>query len=87
MLLGDILAYPGGVRNYSMFLDFVRKAPYKILSIQVDGGSEFMDEFAEACAELGIPLIVLPPKKPTYNGGVATFSLKFLQKSSTSNLK
>jgi transposase InsO family protein len=51
-------------------LDFVRKAPYKILSIQVDGGSEFMAEFEEACVELGIPLIVLPPKKPTYNGGV-----------------
>jgi putative transposase len=51
-------------------MDLVRKAPFKILSIQVDGGSEFMDEFEEACAKLGIPLIVLPPKKPTYNGGV-----------------
>jgi putative transposase len=51
-------------------LDFVRRAPYKILSIQVDGGSEFMAEFEEACAELAIPLIVLPPSKPTYNGGV-----------------
>ncbi|MEB3702558.1 IS481 family transposase domain protein [Candidatus Bealeia paramacronuclearis] len=29
-----------------------------------------MAEFEEACAEIGIPLIVLPPKKPTYNGGV-----------------
>lgn len=51
-------------------LDFARRAPYKILSIQVDGGSEFMAEFEDACAELGIPLIVLPPSKPTYNGGV-----------------
>lgn len=51
-------------------LDFVKNAPYKILSIQVDGGSEFMDQFEDACAELEIPLIVLPPKKPTYNGGV-----------------
>jgi putative transposase len=51
-------------------LDFVKNAPYKILSIQVDGGSEFMAEFEEACAELKIPLIVLPPKKPSYNGGV-----------------
>lgn len=40
------------------------------LSIQVDGGSEFMAEFEEACAELSISLIVLPPKKPEYNGGV-----------------
>lgn len=51
-------------------LDFVQSAPFKIQSIQVDGGSEFIDEFEEACAKLEIPLIVLPPKKPTYNGGV-----------------
>lgn len=51
-------------------LDFVRRSPFKIQSIQVDGGSEFMAEFEETCAKLGIPLIVLPPKKPTYNGGV-----------------
>lgn len=51
-------------------MDFVKKAPFKIQSIQVDGGSEFMAEFEESCEELGIPLIVLPPSKPTYNGGV-----------------
>jgi transposase InsO family protein len=66
-------------------LDFVRRAPYTILSIQVDGGSEFMAEFEEACAELGIPLIVLPPKKPAYNGGVErgnrTFREEFYNKS------
>ena len=66
-------------------LDFVRNAPYKILSIQVDGGSEFMAEFEEACAELGIPLIVLPPRKPEYNGGVErgnrTFREEFYNRS------
>ena len=36
----------------------------------MDGGSEFMADFEEACAEIGIPLIVLPPRKPQYNGGV-----------------
>lgn len=51
-------------------LELVTEAPFLILSIQVDGGSEFMAEFEEACAELSIPLIVLPPKKPVYNGGV-----------------
>jgi len=51
-------------------LDFAKQAPFSIESIQVDGGSEFMAEFEDACAELGIPLIVLPPKKPEYNGGV-----------------
>ena len=29
-----------------------------------------MAEFEDACAQLKIPLIVLPPKKPEYNGGV-----------------
>lgn len=51
-------------------LNLVSNAPFPILSIQVDGGSEFMAEFEEACAALKIPLFVLPPKKPTYNGGV-----------------
>lgn len=51
-------------------IDFVERAPFTIESVQVDGGSEFMAEFEDACAELNIPLIVLPPKKPAYNGGV-----------------
>jgi putative transposase len=38
--------------------------------LQVDGGSEFMAEFEAACEELSIPLIILPPSRPTYNGGV-----------------
>jgi Fe2+ or Zn2+ uptake regulation protein len=51
-------------------LDFVKQAPFFIESIQVDGGSEFMAEFEDACADLNLPLIVLPPQKPKYNGGV-----------------
>lgn len=50
--------------------EFIEKAPFTVKSVQVDGGSEFMAEFEDACAELKIPLVVLPPKKPTYNGGV-----------------
>ena len=49
---------------------FIEHAPFKVSSIQVDGGSEFMAEFEQACADLNIPLFVLPPKKPKYNGGV-----------------
>lgn len=51
-------------------LELIKNAPFKISSIQVDGGSEFMLHFEEACAELGIELFVLPPKRPQYNGGV-----------------
>lgn len=29
-----------------------------------------MGEFEQACAELGIPLFVIPPATPKYNGGV-----------------
>ena len=66
-------------------LDFVAQAPFKIISIQVDGGSEFMAEFEQACADLRIPLIVLPPAKPKYNGGVErgnrTFREEFYNRS------
>jgi putative transposase len=51
-------------------LDLLENAPFKLLSIQVDGGSEFMADFEAACADLNIPLLVLPPRKPQYNGGV-----------------
>ena len=50
--------------------ELAKKAPYKILSIQVDVGSEFMKEFEETCQELGIELFILPPASPKYNGGV-----------------
>ena len=51
-------------------LELVEKLPFEIKSIQVDGGSEFMAQFEDACQDLAIPLIVLPPSRPKYNGGV-----------------
>jgi len=51
-------------------LELIENAPFEISSIQVDGGSEFMAEFEQACKDINIPLIVLPPAKPKYNGGV-----------------
>jgi transposase InsO family protein len=57
--------------NARRFLDTLRQTlPFPIRSIQVDGGSEFMAEFEDACRELGIPLFVLPPRRPQYNGCV-----------------
>lgn len=47
-----------------------KEAPFPIRSMQVDGGSEFRDEFEQACRDLGIPRYVLPPEKPRYNGCV-----------------
>lgn len=44
--------------------------PFKIQSIQVDGGSEFMGVFEKACKVEAIGLYVLPPRSPEYNGTV-----------------
>lgn len=53
------------------FLNYVKKKmPFDITSIQVDGGSEFRDEFETACANKIIPLFVLPPRSPELNGNV-----------------
>jgi putative transposase len=48
----------------------ITQLPYDLISIQVDGGSEFRDEFEQACEALKIPLFVLPPRKPKWNGCV-----------------
>ncbi len=54
--------------------DFLKQArnafPFPVLSAQVDGGSEFMAEFETGCKDSGIPLFVLPPRRPKYNGCV-----------------
>ena len=44
--------------------------PFPLLSIQVDGGSEFMADFERACEELGVPLHVLSPRRHQFNGCV-----------------
>ena len=57
--------------NAAHFLERLQQAlPFPVRSIQVDGGSEFMKDFEAACKAKGIPLYVLPPKRPQYNGGV-----------------
>lgn len=58
-------------KSAKRFLEYLESSvPYKIKSIQVDGGSEFMKEFEDACMAKEISLYVLPPKRPQYNGGV-----------------
>jgi putative transposase len=68
-MLTSILTLKAPLRSDS-YWSYLDKIPFKLLSIQVDGGSEFMADFETACAELNIPLLVLPPRKPQYNGGV-----------------
>ena len=57
--------------NAARFLDeIVERMPFKVKSIQIDGGSEFHSSFEEKCRQLGIKLFVLPPRSPKLNGGV-----------------
>lgn len=57
--------------NAKKFLDtLLERAPYPVKAIQVDGGSEFMADFEQACADRGIHLFVLPPRSPKLNGHV-----------------
>src|SRR3972149_4163591 len=47
------------------FLDtIVGRMPFPVKAIQVDGGSEFMAQFEDACKQRGIRLFVLPPRSP-----------------------
>jgi len=55
----------------ALFLDKLQAdMPFTVEGIQVDGGSEFMAEFEEACRQRGIRLFVLPPRSPKLNGHV-----------------
>ena len=62
--------------NARRFLNAVLEdLPHPLLSIQVDGGSEFRAEFEDACRERKLPLAVLPPKSPQLNGVVERANL------------
>jgi len=53
------------------FMDtLLRRMPFPIKVIQVDGESEFQDAFEEECQRRGIKLFVLPPRSPKLNGHV-----------------
>jgi len=58
-------------RTAQQFLDrLLERMPFPVRGIQVDGGSEFMAEFEEACQHKGLRLFVLPPRSPKLNGSV-----------------
>lgn len=48
----------------------IARSPFPIRAIQVDGGSEFMAGFEDACQQKGILLFELPPRSPKLNGCV-----------------
>lgn len=69
----DVLGLRGRAtaRTAKEFLTELKdETPFDIRAIQVDGGSEFMAEFEEACRDMGIRLFELPPRSPKLNGCV-----------------
>ena len=44
--------------------------PFAVSAIQVDGGSQLMAAFEQACHDRGIRLSVLPPRSPKLNAHV-----------------
>jgi len=60
------------------FLSEVRaRCPFTITAIQIDGGSEFMAEFEQECADQEIRVWVLPPHSPKLNGSVERMNRTF----------
>ncbi len=57
--------------------ELLAKTPFPIRAIQVDGGSEFMAEFEEACQQHDVKLFVLPPRSPRLNGHVERLQRTF----------
>jgi transposase InsO family protein len=58
-------------KNAASFLEKVlAQMPEPVKAIQIDGGSEFMAEFEQACAAKNLTLYLLPPRSPKLNGAV-----------------
>ena len=57
--------------NATHFLQALQnRSPFPVKAVQVDGGSEFMAGFEEACRQRDIQVFVLPPRSPKLNGRV-----------------
>jgi len=65
------LARSASARHAAVILDaLAERLPFELRAVQVDGGSEFMAEFEQACLDRAIALFVLPPRSPKLNGHV-----------------
>ena len=58
-------------KNAALFLEkVIAEMPFFLNGIQIDGGSEFMGAFEDACKAHQLKLYVLPPRSPKLNGSV-----------------
>lgn len=70
VIIADVVSNATSAAAAKFLKKIIKELPFPVKSVQVDGGSEFMKDFEEACSSLQIPLYVLPPSRPQYNGGV-----------------
>ena len=70
IIVADVYTHASSSSAAKFLEKVMKEMPFATKSIQVDGGSEFMKTFEQKCKDYGIPLYVLPPKRPQWNGGV-----------------
>jgi putative transposase len=66
----QIRARIGAIGARTFLETLLRRMPFPVRALQVDGGSEFAAEFEQACPLRRLPLFVLPPRSPKPNGQV-----------------
>ena len=60
--------YQATAQAATLFPDsLLKRAPFPVRTIEVDGGSEFKAQFEAACQQRGIHLFPLPPRSPKMN--------------------
>ena len=69
-IVADVVSNATSAAAAKFLRKVIKEMPFKVKSIQVDGGSEFMADFETECEKSNIPLFVLPPSRPQWNGGV-----------------
>jgi IS30 family transposase len=70
VIIADVVSNATSAAAAKFLRKVIDEMPFKVKSIQVDGGSEFMQNFEKECENLKLQLYVLPPSRPQYNGGV-----------------
>lgn len=70
VIIADVTSNATSAAAAKFLRKVIAEMPFSVKSVQVDGGSEFMKDFENECLKLDIPLFVLPPSRPQYNGGV-----------------
>jgi IS30 family transposase len=70
VIVADVVSNATSAAAAKFLRKVISEMPFEVKSIQGDGGSEFMQDFEKECEKTKIPLYVLPPSRPQYNGGI-----------------